>query len=59
MERMEQELMEDLFYQDAEGAAELAEEAEEWEGMEWAEEEEWGDEEEWEAHGRCLSGRGG
>jgi hypothetical protein len=45
---MEEELMEDLFYQEAEGAAELGEE-EEWEGMEAMEEAEYGEEEEWEA----------
>ncbi len=48
MERMEEELMEDLFYQEAEGAAELGEE-EEWEGLEAMEEADWGEEEEWEA----------
>lgn len=47
MEYLEEELMEDLFYQEAEGAAEFGEE-EEWEGYEAADEFEFG-EEEWEA----------
>jgi hypothetical protein len=41
--------MEDLFYEEAEGAAEFGDEEEEWEGLEAAEESDFGEEEEWEA----------
>lgn len=48
MERMEEDLMEDLFYQEAEGAAELGE-GDEWEGMDaYAEESDFGEEDAWE-----------
>jgi hypothetical protein len=50
MQRMEEELMEDLFYQEAEGPAELGDE-EEWESLEAMEETDWGEEEEWELGG--------
>jgi hypothetical protein len=46
MQRMEEDFMEDLFYDEAEGAAEFGEE--EWEGYEAADEADFGEEEEWE-----------